>query len=193
MAGDVRRRTSPTGPNEASPDQDLGAPQLAALPTRPPAGAYRVGRYLVLSSVGSGRMGLVFDAYDPDLGRRVALKVLRSGLAGWGEDARPLREARALVQLSHPNVVRGHEVGTTDGDLYIAMEFVAGDTLTTWLGKCPRTWREIIDVFVQAGRGMLAAHEAGLLHGNFTSDNVFVGDDGRVRVTDFGLGRSLLE
>ncbi|TMQ11655.1 MAG: serine/threonine protein kinase [Deltaproteobacteria bacterium] len=155
----------------------------------------RVGRYLVLSRLGAGGMGVVFTAHDPQLGRKVALKLLRSGLAVSSQDARTRlrREAQAIAQLSHPNVVSIYDVGTTeDGALYIAMEFVEGDTLTSWLRMYPRDWREILDVFRQAARGLLAAHSVGLLHRDFKPDNVLVGGDGRVRVTDFGLARSVL-
>jgi serine/threonine protein kinase len=165
------------------------------LPRRTLSIGDRVGRYLVLSSLGAGGMGVVFAAYDPQLDRKIALKLLRSGLAVSSKDARTRlqREAQAIAQLSHPNVVSVYDVGTTvEGDLYIAMEFVEGDTLTTWLGKYPRTWRETIDVFLQAARGLQSAHRVGLLHRDFKPDNVLVGGDGRVRVTDFGLARSLL-
>jgi serine/threonine protein kinase len=155
----------------------------------------RVGRYLVLSSIGAGGMGVVFSAYDPQLDRKVALKLLRANLAGANaKEARTRlkREAQAIAQLNHPNVVGVYDVGTTDdGDVYIAMEFVEGDTLTTWLKRWPRTWREILDVFHQAARGLMAAHSVGLLHRDFKPDNVLVGGDGRVRVTDFGLARSV--
>ncbi|HEX4416801.1 MAG TPA: protein kinase, partial [Kofleriaceae bacterium] len=173
----------------------LSASQVSDLPRRTLSVGDRVGRYLVLSSIGAGGMGVVFAAYDPQLDRKIALKLLRSGLAVSNKDARARlrREAQAIAQLSHPNVVSVYDVGTTDdGDLYIAMEFVEGDTLTTWLKKYPRTWREIIDVFLQAARGLVAAHGVGLLHRDFKPDNVLVGGDGRVRVTDFGLARSLL-
>src|SRR4051812_39700021 len=156
----------------------------------------RVGRYLVLSSIGAGGMGVVFAAYDPQLDRKVALKLLRANLAGANaKEARTRlkREAQAIAQLNHPNVVGVYDVGTTDdGDVYIAMEFVEGDTLTSWLKKWPRTWREILEVFHQAARGLAAAHTVGLLHRDFKPDNVLVGGDGRVRVTDFGLARSVL-
>jgi len=148
-----------------------------------------------LSALGAGGMGVVFAAYDPQLDRKVALKLLRAGLTYNTKDARTRlrREAQAIAQLSHPNVVAAYDVGTTEeGDLYIAMEFVEGDTLSTWLKKWPRTWREIIDVFLQAARGLVAAHSVGLLHRDFKPDNVLVGGDGRVRVTDFGLARSLI-
>jgi serine/threonine protein kinase len=154
----------------------------------------RVGRYLVLSSIGAGGMGVVFAAYDPQLDRKVALKLLRANLGANAQEARTRlkREAQAIAQLNHPNVVGVYDVGTTDvGDVYIAMEFVEGDTLTTWLKRWPRTWREILDVFHQAARGLMAAHSVGLLHRDFKPDNVLVGGDGRVRVTDFGLARSL--
>ena len=155
----------------------------------------RVGRYLVLSALGAGGMGVVFAAYDPQLDRKIALKLLRAGITYNTKDARTRlrREAQAIAQLSHPNVVNVYDVGTTDdGDLYIAMEFVEGDTLTSWLKKYPRSWREIIDVFLQAARGLFAAHSVGLLHRDFKPDNVLVGGDGRVRVTDFGLARSVI-
>jgi serine/threonine protein kinase len=156
----------------------------------------RVGRYLVLSTLGAGGMGVVFSAYDPQLDRKVALKLLRANLRGpSAKEARTRlkREAQAIAQLSHPNVVGVYDVGTTeDGDVYIAMEFVEGDTLTSWLKRWPRTWREILEVFHQAARGLAAAHTVGLLHRDFKPDNVLVGGDGRVRVTDFGLARSVL-
>ncbi|HEX7842576.1 MAG TPA: serine/threonine-protein kinase [Kofleriaceae bacterium] len=173
--------------SEASDIRELPQPRVARRD--------RVGRYIVLSALGVGGMGVVFAAYDPQLGRKVALKLLRPGLAGSSKDARTRlrREAQAIAQLSHPHVVSIYDVGTTDeGALYIAMEFVEGDTLTSWLRKYPRDWREILDVFRQAARGLVAAHSVGLLHRDFKPDNVLVGGDGRVRVTDFGLARSVL-
>jgi serine/threonine protein kinase len=173
----------------------LSGSQVSELPRKTLAIGDRVGRYLVLSSLGAGGMGVVFAAWDPQLSRRIALKLLRAGLAVSSKDARNRlrREAQAIAQLSHPNVVSVYDVGTTDdGDLYIAMEFVEGDTLTSWLKNYPRSWREIIDVFVQAARGLQSAHGVGLLHRDFKPDNVLVGGDGRVRVTDFGLARSVL-
>jgi serine/threonine protein kinase len=182
--------------NAATVPHDRASPsQVAQRPTRTLTIGDRVGRYLVLSALGAGGMGVVFAAYDPQLDRKVALKLLRAGITYNTKDARTRlrREAQAIAQLSHPNVVGVYDVGTTEeGDLYIAMEFVEGDTLTTWLKKYPRTWRDIVDVFLQAARGLLAAHSVGLLHRDFKPDNVLVGGDGRVRVTDFGLARSLI-
>ncbi|MGE0399535.1 MAG: protein kinase [Kofleriaceae bacterium] len=180
---------------ETVPHEKLSPSQVTHLPKRTYSVGDKVGRYLVLSTLGTGGMGVVLAAYDPHLDRKVALKLLRSGLQLATKDAqkRLRREAQAIAQLSHPNVVAVYDVGATeDDDLYIAMEFVEGDTLTTWLKKYPRTWREIVDVFLQAGKGLVAAHSTGLLHRDFKPDNVLVGGDGRVRVTDFGLARSFM-
>jgi serine/threonine protein kinase len=177
------------------PHERVSPSQVAQRPTRQLTIGDRVGRYLVLSTLGAGGMGVVFAAYDPQLDRKVALKLLRAGITYNTKDARARlrREAQAIAQLSHPNVVSVYDVGNVDdGDLYIAMEFVEGDTLTTWLKKYPRTPREIVDVFLQAARGLNAAHSVGLLHRDFKPDNVLVGSDGRVRVTDFGLARSVI-
>jgi len=185
------------------PGDDSSSPtrqrQLSLPPPGPgrraPSSGDRVGRYLVLSTLGVGGMGVVFTAWDPHLGRKIALKLVRSTVAMSSGDghARLRREAQAIAQLSHPNVVSIYDVGTTeDGALYIAMEFVEGETLTSWLRSYPRTWPEILDVFRQAARGLIAAHSVGLLHRDFKPDNVLVGGEGRVRVTDFGLARSVL-
>jgi len=177
------------------PHEKLSPSQVALRPTRKLTVGDKVGRYLILTTLGAGGMGVVFAAYDPQLDRKVALKLLRAGVNYNTKDARTRlrREAQAIAQLSHPNVVGVYDVGATDeGDLYIAMEFVEGDTLSQWLKKYPRTWREIVDVFLQAARGLIAAHNVGLLHRDFKPDNVLVGDNGRVRVTDFGLARSVM-
>jgi serine/threonine protein kinase len=150
----------------------------------------RVGRYVIEEPVGSGAMGAVYAAHDPDLDRRVALKLLRSEASGEELRARLLREAKAMARLSHPDVITVHDVGTYGRQLFVAMEFVRGGTLRRWLGDRARSWREVVAVFVRAGRGLASAHAAGLVHRDFKPDNVLVGDDGRVRVTDFGLARA---
>ena len=152
-----------------------------------------LGRYQVRGELGTGGMGVVYAAHDPELGRKVAIKLIRpdgSAFPSAGEGrARLLREAQTMAKLSHPNVIAVHDVGTAGEDVFIAMEHVEGRTLRQWLSERERTWREIVGVFVQAGRGLSAAHAAGILHRDFKPDNVLVGYDGRVRVMDFGLAR----
>jgi tetratricopeptide (TPR) repeat protein len=155
----------------------------------------RVGRFTVVERIGMGGMGVVYLAYDPELDRRVALKMLRPDSAVDSDDAaraRLLREAQAMAKLSHPNVIAVFDVGETRDRVYMAVEYVEGGTLRRWL-KDTRTWREILEVFVQAGRGLAAAHAAGLVHRDFKPSNVLVGLDDRVRVLDFGLARTSME
>ncbi len=155
-----------------------------------PAGS-TLGRYVIENLAGEGGMGVVYVAHDPELDRQVALKVLHPSHRDDGDDAvkhkRLLREARALAKLAHPNVVAVYDVGVCDDRVFVAMEFVHGSTLTQWTRSQKRTPREVLEVFAQAGRGLAAAHEAGLVHRDFKPDNVLLGNDGRVRVTDFGL------
>lgn len=149
------------------------------------------GRYVVLERVGEGAMGVVYAAYDPRLDRRVALKLLHPGERTSAEDRQRLhREAQAMARLSHPNVVAVHDVGELEGDLHIAMEYVEGATLGQWVRERPRSWREIVAAYAQAGRGLAAAHAAGIVHRDFKPENALVDRHGRVRVTDFGLARS---
>jgi tetratricopeptide (TPR) repeat protein len=153
-----------------------------------------VGRYVIRAPVGAGSMGTVYAAYDPELDREVALKLLRAdALAAHPAaelGARLRREAHALARLSHPNVITVYDAGTIDGEVFVAMEFVDGGTLAGWLHAEPRKVPEIVDVFQQAGEGLAAAHEAGIVHRDFKPENVLIGRDGRVRVTDFGLART---
>jgi tetratricopeptide (TPR) repeat protein len=152
-----------------------------------------VGRYLILAKLGAGGMGVVHAGYDPELDRKVAIKLLLptgGGRAGDEGRTRLLREAQALAKLDHPNVVGIHDVGTVEGRVWIAMEYVEGQTLSRWLKARPRSWREVLDVMNKVGRGVMHAHAAGLLHRDLKPDNVMVGGDGRVRVMDFGLARS---
>ncbi len=155
----------------------------------------KVGQFEILSRIGSGGMGVVFAAYDPRLGRKVALKLLRSpkdsGLSVSDAQRRFLREAQAMAQLSHPNVIAVYDVGRYKSEVYIAMELVEGETLTRWLRRWKRPWRDILDKFLAAGTALAEAHGSGLAHRDFKPDNVLVGSDERVRVMDFGLVRSL--
>ena len=148
------------------------------------------GRYRIVHRIGSGGMGTVYSAIDPTLDRTIALKVLHDKVESADAEQRLLREAQAMARLSHPNVVSVHDAGMKDGRPYVAMEFVEGYDLRTWLRREKRGSREIVDMFVAAGAGLAAAHAAGLVHRDFKPGNVMVGNDGRVRVTDFGLARA---
>jgi WD40 repeat protein/tRNA A-37 threonylcarbamoyl transferase component Bud32 len=149
----------------------------------------RIGRFLILRKLGEGGMGVVFVGYDGELDRRVALKLLRARHDDGRAITRLVREAQGLARLSHPNVVQIYEVGQHDGSMFIAMELILGHTLGDWLAAEPRRWVEILDVLLQAGHGLAAAHAAKLIHRDFKPDNMMVADDGRVRVLDFGLVR----
>jgi formylglycine-generating enzyme required for sulfatase activity len=159
-------------------------------------GSARIGRYVVLGSVGEGGMGWVLAAYDPELDRKVAIKVLRPravALDSQGHadlEARLVREARAIARLSHPNVVAIHDVGTHEGQIFLAMEFLRGGTLRRWMAT-PRPLAAICDVFLQVGRGLAAAHAQGLVHRDFKPENVLFDQRGCPKVVDFGLVRLL--
>ncbi len=146
-----------------------------------------VDRYVVVDRVGQGGMGVVYSAFDPELDRKVALKLLR--LPEGGQDAL-LREAQAMARISHRNVIDVYDVGRFNERVFLAMEFLEGEPLGAWLARPGRTWRQGLEALLQAGRGLAAAHAAGLVHRDFKPDNVLVGRDGRVCVTDFGLARA---
>jgi hypothetical protein len=148
----------------------------------------KIGRFTLLQRLGVGAMGVVYAAYDPELDRRIAVKLLRAGGPRAARaQARLIREAQAMARVSHPNVVVVHDVGTHAHDVFVAMEFIRGQTLQQWLREQVRPWPAVVDAFVQAGRGLAAAHAAGLVHRDFKPSNVMIDDDGRVRVLDFGL------
>jgi tetratricopeptide (TPR) repeat protein len=153
-----------------------------------------LGRYVILERLGSGGMGVVFSAYDPDLDRRVAIKLLRpetsSSVGGGAAQERLVREARAMAKLSHPNVLAVFDVGTFGDRVFVAMELVKGTTLRAWAVEHRSPW-EIVPMYLQAGRGLAAAHAQGFVHRDFKPDNVLVDRDGRARVLDFGLVREV--
>jgi tetratricopeptide (TPR) repeat protein len=171
---------------EGSEPVDLEPPRLSRGAT--------VGRYVIVEALGAGGMGIVYAAFDPELDRRVALKLLRTDLAAPGQmsqlRARLLREAQALARLSHPNVVSVYDVGTFQGRVFVAMEFIDGSTLKEWLRSEARPMADVLRCFVEVGRGVAAAHAAGLVHRDLKPDNVLIDRAGRVRVLDFGLARS---
>ena len=154
-----------------------------------------VGRFSILERVGVGGVGEVYAAYDPDLDRKVAVKVLRTPAPGMSpaevaeHTARLLREARVLAQLRHPAIVSVYEVGTHDGRVFLAMEYVKGTTLAAWLRGEVRDWRTIREVMIAAAEGLAVAHQAGLVHRDFKPQNVMLEPGGRVVVLDFGLAR----
>ena len=156
-----------------------------------PAEPVRMDRFVILDQLGRGGMGVVYRAYDPKLDRSVALKLIRRLHGDISEQARVrlLREARALARLSHPNVVSVYDVGVLDVQVFMVMEFVKGQTLRQWAAARSRGWRAIVDAYIQAARGLHAAHQVGLVHRDFKPDNASFGDDGRIQVLDFGLAR----
>ncbi|MGE0546081.1 MAG: serine/threonine-protein kinase [Kofleriaceae bacterium] len=149
------------------------------------------GTYRIISRLGAGAMGVVYAAYDLELDRRVALKVLRRRPNEHAE--RLLREAQAMARLDHPNVVAIYHAGIDRGDVFFAMELLEGGTLASWLIDRHRSWNEICDAFVSVGDGLAAAHAAGIVHRDLKPENVLVGRDGRVCITDFGLARIVVD
>jgi hypothetical protein len=148
-----------------------------------------IARYEVRRRIGGGGMGVVYEAHDPLLDRKLAIKVLRDDAVANDLHSRMLREAQALARLSHPNVVAIYDVGKSHGRIFIAMDLVEGCNAADWVRQEPRNWGEVLDLYLRAGAGLLAAHDVGLIHRDFKPANVLVGTGGRVCVTDFGLAR----
>jgi serine/threonine protein kinase/formylglycine-generating enzyme required for sulfatase activity len=175
--------THESGPGDGgSPDADLDILAVGAT----------VGRYLVVERIGAGAMGVVYAAYDPKLDRKIALKLLRPQ-QGKGDQARRTarleREAQAIAKLSHPNVVGIFDVGVHEGQVFMAMEYLAGGTLRDWLAAKKRTWREVLKMFIEVGHGLSGAHAEGLIHRDFKPDNVLLDKNCVPKVVDFGLVR----
>ncbi|HXJ20826.1 MAG TPA: bifunctional serine/threonine-protein kinase/formylglycine-generating enzyme family protein, partial [Polyangia bacterium] len=151
-----------------------------------------IGRYLIVEHLGAGAMGIVYAAYDPELDRKVAIKLLRpepNATASTRGQARLVREAKAMAKLSHPNVGAIFDVGVHDGRVFLAMEYLPGGTLRAWLEADKRPWRDIVRMFVDIGNGLAAAHAEGLIHRDFKPDNVLLDKTGKPKVVDFGLVR----
>lgn len=149
-----------------------------------------VGPYQLLELLGRGGMGEVYLAHDPRLNRRVALKLLPTGIADEKTRARRFeQEARAASAISHPNVAHIYEIGEVQGRRYIAMEYVRGRTLRQVLQRGPLGICEALDIAAQIAMGLAAAHEAGVLHRDIKPENIVVRDDGFVKLLDFGLAK----
>jgi tetratricopeptide (TPR) repeat protein/predicted Ser/Thr protein kinase len=189
-------REGPDADADSFAETQMGAAGSARA-TDASAGAFErgasIGRYIVLEELGKGGMGVVYAAYDPELDRKVAVKLLHVEQGGHTNAtagrSRLLREAQAMARLSHPNVISVHDVGTSDDRVFVAMEFIEGSTLSEWIEEESRDWARTISPFLAAGDGLAAAHRAGLVHRDFKPDNVMVGRNGRVCVLDFGLAR----
>lgn len=191
---------APTSAVAPSRDDDPTAPRHersrdASEPVAASRHGKLVGRYLLLQHIGAGGLGDVYSAFDTELERKVAIKLLRvddavAGTVPGNRRSRMLREAQAIAQVRHANVVVIHDVGDFGDDVFLAMELLDGGTIDRWLAARRRRWQEIRDVFVLAARGLAAAHRVGLVHRDFKPGNVMVGDDGRVTVLDFGLARA---
>jgi WD40 repeat protein/serine/threonine protein kinase len=193
---EVRSATMPTmGAVPNTTQQTIGLDPAGTRGPKPSllAEGARIGRFLILRKLGEGGMGVVFVGYDGELDRRVALKLLRARHDDGRAITRLVREAQGLARLSHPNVVQIYEVGQHEGAMFLAMELIIGHTLGDWLAAEPRSWVEILDVLLQAGHGLAAAHTAKLIHRDFKPDNMMVAEDERVRVLDFGLVRGETE
>ena len=182
LQGDLGGTLSEAEPGRDDDDVHIGGLQRGAA----------IGRFVMLELLGRGGMGEVFLCYDPELDRRVAVKLLRPMRGGRAGEApaRLLREARAIARLSHPNVVTVHDVAVWEGRVFLAMEYVAGPTLTAWAREHAADPAAIVAVYRQAGEGLAAAHAAGLVHRDFKPSNAMIDADGRVRVLDFGLVRA---
>ena len=173
---------------DATLPEDLRAKTPAAADTRGPT----VGHFELRRKLGEGGMGVVYVGRDATLGRDVAIKLVQGTARSSGIHARLIREAQAMAQVSHPNVVPIYEVGPHEDGIFIAMELIEGETLGAWLKRERRPLRDVLDKMIQAGNGLSAAHRAGILHRDFKLENVMVGrKDGRARVMDFGLARAM--
>ncbi|MEZ4427823.1 MAG: serine/threonine-protein kinase, partial [Nannocystaceae bacterium] len=191
----ARTVDSGRGPRPGGIDRDLVFAAVEQRLLGRAAESVKLDRFVLLDRLGSGGMGVVYAAYDPKLDRKVALKLLHTGaLSGTAQrrhsQSQLEREARAAAQLSHPNVVTVYDVGVVGDQVYLALEYVEGETLTAWLEGQERGWREIVAIFLGAADGLIAAHDAGVVHRDFKPDNVLLGGDGRPRVADFGLART---
>ncbi len=180
--------TIPADEGSAPPNQIVIHTGMDGLPSP----GERVGRYELGQVIGRGGMGVVYKARDPELDRPLAIKVVLPATAGKRSQQRLLDEARAMAKLRHPAVVPVFDVGTTDRGVYVVMPLLAGGTLDEWTKAARRSWREVLARYITAGRGLAAAHDAGLVHRDFKPHNILLGERGEVMVGDFGLAADTL-
>lgn len=182
---DVEETLSGTeqGPSSTRPFGRLGEDEL--LP------ATLIDRYQIERRLGAGAMGVVYAARDIHLGRAVAVKVVAPRMDSRFGQGRLVREAQAMAKLRHPNLATVHDIGVSHERLFVVMELVDGGTVADWLKAQPRSWRAVVAVYLQAARGLSAAHAAGFVHRDFKPENVLLGTDGVARVSDFGVARIL--
>jgi tetratricopeptide (TPR) repeat protein len=199
--GDPTVTLHPDAPTDREPFSDVEGERLfAQVRARIFArgSALRVGRYRIVRRLGAGAMGEVQLAIDEDLDRPIAIKFVHGHLASPSFTSRLRTEARALARLAHPNVVHVYEVGEHDDQVYLAMEYIEGTSLRDWIRHAAPGWEQVLAAYLAAGRGLAAAHGAGVIHRDFKPENVLRGHDGRVAVADFGLaaleqGRALAD
>jgi tetratricopeptide (TPR) repeat protein len=183
-------QVSRTSATEQDPDELEMRNRLRGALFGEPTVAVKIGRYVVLEKIGSGGLGVVYAAYDPELDRRVGLKLINPQRLSAEAGVRMQREAQAMARVAHPNVITVHDVGSHGEGTFIAMELVDGVTLGRWVRETSPPWQRIRDVLVAAGHGLSAAHEQGLVHRDFKPANVLVDRQERARVLDFGLARA---
>jgi tetratricopeptide (TPR) repeat protein len=199
-SGDDAIAPTQVSANDATMQSDAGdraSPHAFTLPAPAATGdggrfapGSRLGRYELVGLLGKGGMGEVYAAHDPQLDRFVAVKVLLAEIRSEAASARLVREAQSLARLSHPNVVAVYDAGEDGGHVYLAMQYVEGQTLHAYLHAKQPGWQETVALFVEAGKGLAAAHAAGMIHRDFKPSNVLVDRAGKVRVTDFGVARA---
>ncbi|MEZ4382794.1 MAG: protein kinase [Nannocystaceae bacterium] len=188
-ADDALRRAAVELPTVSVSDRVVHDSLRAKLFGRAPEPT-RIGRFVIVRRIGAGGMGVVYSAFDEELDRKVAIKLLHAERSGTQGRARILREAQAVARISHPNIIHVYEVGELEtGQVFMAMEFVEGVTLDEWVHRKERSWREVLAVYLQAAQGLAAAHEAGLIHRDVKPENILINSRGRVIILDFGLAR----
>jgi len=172
---ETKNKTEPEQLSVSSAPTLLDTTTESSIPTEPHlvVRTTRIGRFLLLQEIGAGGMGTVFSAYDEQLDRKVALKILRKPAVGNNlQQLHIMREARAIARISHPNVVAIYDVNESDGQIHIAMEYVEGQTLLEWQDQTKRNWKETLAMYLQVGAGLQSAHDADVVHRDFKPDNV---------------------